>query len=366
MKIMYLLFSFTIGGTERLIVDICNEMVKHDNKVYLYIVNDLYDKKLLESLSPEVVIVCKNRTIGSKKKVLELFEISAFCKKNKIDIVHCNSFDVPELLLLTKLLQRRIKILYTIHGLEQFKNINKLRIIYRNIICDSIIAISKSVKNDIVKAGIIESKISVIYNAIDTSKFEMNNKKKNFGREIVIGNVARIDCEKKGQDILLNAISELKDYYDVDCIFAGGADEKHLEEYTNLKKKAENIICDSNTRIEFIGNVDNVSEFLNNIDIFVLPSRSEGFGISLIEAMKMRVPCIASDLSGPKEIIGDNERGTLFQTNNEHDLANKIRMVIENYEYYLAKAYEAEKYVEKNFDIKEMVNKLQKLYIEKS
>ena len=51
MKIMHLLFSFTIGGTERLVSDICNEMVAKEHDVHLYIVNDLLSKELLSTLS---------------------------------------------------------------------------------------------------------------------------------------------------------------------------------------------------------------------------------------------------------------------------------------------------------------------------
>ena len=364
MRVMYILFSFTVGGTERLVVDICNEMVKQNNEVYLYIINDLYDTKLFENLLPDVKIICKNRPVGSKKKYREIFEINTFCKKHKIDVIHCNSFNIPELLIVTKIFQRKIRIIYTIHGLGQFANISKYRIFYRNYVCDSIIAISESVKEDIINEGIIPKKISVVYNAIDLEKFERKKYKEVVERThaITIGNVARIDCRQKGQDILVSAIDELKKDYTIRCLFAGAADKEHQHEYNELKKRAEKIESESNSQIVFMGNVDNIPKFLESIDIFVLPSRIEGFGISLIEAMKMNIPCVACDLNGPREIIGGEERGTLFETGNAKDLANKLRNVIENYDLYAKKAYDAEKYVKKNYDIKNMVMKLEKIY----
>ena len=55
MKIMYLLYSFTIGGTEKLVSDICNEISK-ENEVHLFIVNDHYDEAMVSKISSNVKI----------------------------------------------------------------------------------------------------------------------------------------------------------------------------------------------------------------------------------------------------------------------------------------------------------------------
>lgn len=80
--------------------------------------------------------------------------------------------------------------------------------------------------------------------------------------------------------------------------------------------------------VKFLGNVDNIPEFLNKIDICVVPSRSEGFGLALVEAMAMGVPCIASNIAGPREIISRTELGKLFESNDSDDLANKLENMI--------------------------------------
>lgn len=364
MKIMYLLFSFTIGGAERLVVDICNENAKRNNVVFLYIINDLYDKELLKTLDSSVVVICKNRVVGSNGKVFELLDICRFCRKNKIDIVHCNAFNTPELLGVTKFFCKNIRIVHTIHGVNQFRGISKFRILYRNFVCDSIIAISESVKNDIIAAGIKKEKISVVYNAINLEKFTRINtvRKKRLSGQIVIGNVARIDYHNKGQDILIDAVSALKDYYDINCLFAGGVDEKHKGELDELRERAEKAVAGTKSEIIFMGNINDIPNFLEKIDIFVLPSRHEGFGISLVEAMKMNIPCIASDLNGPKEIIGDNERGILFKTGKVTDLVAKIIMVIDNYAECVERSDRAVKYIDANFDITKMADRLEQIY----
>ena len=76
--------------------------------------------------------------------------------------------------------------------------------------------------------------------------------------------------------------------------------------------------------------------------------------------MAAKIPVIASNIDGPKEIIKDNKYGTLFESESVEDLAKKIIKVIEsNDEIKIEKAY---KYVNNNYSIKEMVNNLSNIY----
>lgn len=362
MRIMYLLFSFTVGGAEELVVDLCNEMVAQKQDVYLYIVNDYYSKSLIRKLSKKVHVELQNRKAGSGGKAETLFRVSKYIYKNKIDVVHCNSLNAPELLLFKPVLYPKARIVHTIHDVGQYSSLPKWKIIFRNKLCDSFVAISDSVKNDLVEAGADSQKIRVVYNAIDLKKFQ-NNRKKNFDKNrIVIGNVARIMPEKKGQDVLVAAIERLKKVYpEIVCEFAGAYDAQHKIAYENLKNEVR--LKGLSKNIRFLGNIENIPSFLGEIDIFVLPSRYEGFGISLIEAMSMGIPCIASNLDGPAEIIGNNERGELFQVGDVDELVTKIEQVVDHYSEYQGKQIKIREYICKNFDIHEMSKKMISIYI---
>lgn len=361
MKIMYLLFSFTVGGTEKLLTDICNEM-SNENEVYLYIVNDHIDESIISKVLPKVHIFKYGRKVASKNHLKTIIDIYRFCKNMDIDIVHCNALNAPELMLLTKIFCNKLKIVYTIHDVGQYKMLNKLRIWYRNVICDSIIAISQSVYDDIVSYGCNKKKTQIVYNAIDLSQFtNFEHIEKNL-EPFVIGNVARIDISKKGQDILLDAVLMLKNKEKINCIFAGAPDSKHEIELAELKNRALEETEGTNCKISFIGTISDVPNFLRKINLFILPSRFEGFGISLIEAMAMGIPCISSNINGPKEIIGDNERGLLFETDSSSDLAEKILYVMRNYDAALKKAEKAKLYVDSNFNIKDMCDHLLSIY----
>ncbi len=366
---MYLLFSFTIGGTERLITDICNTMCNKGNNVYLYIVNDLYDKSMLNLLDKKIHVEMQRRKISQGKKVKTLFKIARYIYMHKIDVVHCNALNTPEILLIAKLVKPSLKVYYTIHGMEQYKNLSKIRIIYRNILCRKIIAISESVKKDIIKSGANKDKIEVVYNAINVNNYKkakkqiMNmDKQRIFNSDnIVIGNIARFSPELKGQDILINAIDILrKTYPTIKCIFAGSPDKFHKEIFFKTKKRIEEYNLSNN--IEMAGNITDIPVFLNNIDIFVLPSRLEGFGISLLEAMSMGIPCIASRLYGPEEVLDFGKRGHLFKPGDVYDLVKVINAVINNYEEEKKRAEINVTEVYKKYSIESMCNKLLVLY----
>ena len=327
MKIMYLLFSFTVGGTERLVANICNQMENQNEEVHLYIINDLIDDNLLDTLNENIHVKLLRRKVGSKDKISPLFKVAKYIKKNKIEVVHCNSFNAPELLIFSKIVNPNCKVVSTIHGMGQFENIGKNKILLKNWVCDKFIGISNAVAGDIVAAGIDEKKVARVYNGIETKKYDCAKLKKYDENVIVIGCVARIMPELKGQDILLEAIKIVKKKHPkVMALFAGGVAESQQRDYEKLKKYVRDNSLEEN--VKFLGNVDNIPEFLNKIDICVVPSRSEGFGLALVEAMAMGVPCIASNIAGPREIISRTELGKLFESNDSDDLANKLENMI--------------------------------------
>jgi glycosyltransferase involved in cell wall biosynthesis len=73
-----------------------------------------------------------------------------------------------------------------------------------------------------------------------------------------------------------------------------------------------------------------MAEFFSSLDIFILPSLWEGFGLVILEAGLSGLPVIASRVDGIKEIITDNRDGLLFKPGDAEELADKIRFIIDN------------------------------------
>ena len=361
MKILYLLFSFTTGGTERLVTDICNEMVNRDHDIHLYVVNDRYDQNMLAGLDSRVRVQLQKRQPGGGGKLETLRLVADYIRKNGIEAVHCNSLAAPELLLLKPLCYPGVKILHTIHDVGQYKTLGRVKVTLRNLLCSRFIAISDCVNRDIVANGADARKVVTVYNAIDLTRFRPAEKRREHDG-IRIGNVARIMPEKKGQDVLIRAIARLKDFYpQLHCYFAGEADDAHQPHLAQLKALAQELGVGD--RVTFLGNVKDVPGFLESLDVFVLPSRYEGFGISLLEAMAMGVPCIASHLDGPAEIIQNGTYGELFPCGDDAALAGKLDALLQDRTGAAKRADRAKEMVRSHFDIRKMCDQLTTLYL---
>lgn len=361
MKILYLLFSFTTGGTERLVADICNQMVTRNHQIHLYVVNDLYEQSMLCTLDKRVQVHLQKRPAGGGGKLQTLLQVARYIRKHHIQVVHCNSFSAPELLLLKPLCFPGTKIIHTVHDVGQYAGLQKAKRWLRNRLCRRFVAISNCVKEDMIAHGADASKVRVVYNAIDLTRFVPREKTP--GDAIRIGQVARIMPEKKGQDLLLEAMAQLHNRYPrLHCYFAGAADAAHQKALTELQAKTrEQGLSEC---VTFLGNVEDVPGFLSTLNIFVLPSRYEGFGISLIEAMAMGVPCIASHLDGPAEVLQGGKYGALFTPGDSRDLADKLEKMLLDPQGCKVKAAEAADYVRNTYDIVTMCDHLEAVMAE--
>ena len=128
------------------------------------------------------------------------------------------------------------------------------------------------------------------------------------------------------------------------------------EELNYLKKLCAQL--NLNKRVKFLGNVDDIPELLRKMDILVLPSRYEGFGLAIIEGMASKTKVIASNVDGPKNII-TKESGYLFESDNYKDLEEKIEQCINSNENKVNYAYE---YAKKEYSINRLCYEYKKIY----
>lgn len=359
MNIMFLIFSYNIGGIERLLIDMSNELSHRGHHVHLCVINHDYSTDLLNNYSNDITVHLLNKTKGSRGFLKYMVQLSRLVKRNNINILHCQEINCVIFSLFTKLSCPGISILDTVHDTHIYTEYPSWKIFIEKIFCKKVIAISESVKSEILSRNIPESQIQVIYNAIDTSKFQVKSSKSLDSKAIRLGNVARIMPQKKGQFLLLEAIAELKkDYPAIHCDFAGGVSPKYQSEYQKLLDYIESHQLTNN--ITFCGSMNDIPSFLDSINIFILPSYYEGFGIALIEAMAAGLPCIASNIDGPKEIISDSNLGVLFESGNVSDLVYKIKEVIEHYSSYDPNKISA--YISSKFSMPVMIDNLLSLY----
>ncbi|WP_297420731.1 glycosyltransferase [Clostridium sp.] len=351
MKVVQLIMSFKTGGAERLLIDILNHSDLEMQS--LCIVNDIYDEKLLREVNIKNKIKLIKRPEG-RKNIVYLIKLFKHMYKENPDIIHCHNKASFILAIYIKKFIRKLDIIYTIHDNNIVRR-DKSLVSSINKYCKKIICVSKSVEDECIENFIDKNKISVVNNAIDIEKFNLPKYKH---ATINIVCVARIDIEKKGQDLLIKAVKDIADKYNIVVYFAGEiASVQKKEDLYYLKKLCEQFKLKD--RVEFLGNIDNIPELLRNMDILVLPSRYEGFGLAIIEAMASKTKVIASDVDGPRNIIS-KDSGYLFNSGDYKDLQEKIELCIKSDENMANYAFQ---YAMKEYSINRLCNEYKKIYM---
>ncbi|MBK0381652.1 glycosyltransferase [Pedobacter sp. SD-b] len=314
MKVCHISFSFLIGGIENMLVDILEEQSKHIDTT-LIVINDHYDKKILNRISNKVKIILINRPEGSKnpyylsKLWLTLYRINP-------SVIHCHTPNIIDILFPFK-----SRCIYTAHttgvATENLHNYKKL------------FSISKAVEHDLMDRGGLTSEM--IYNGIDFTLFKT---KKNYkvkpDEQFKLVQISRLLHEQKGQDILLEAMFTIVHKLGIKNIHLDIIGDGPSESY--LKNLCEELKLQD--QVSFLGPKDRswIYESLINYHALVQPSRFEGFGITVIEAIATGIPVISSNIEGPLEVLQNVDSAYIFDINNVNDLVSDIRQVVSDYQ----------------------------------
>lgn len=327
MNIVHVIWSLGTGGTESMLADIVCEQVKTEN-VSLIVVNDVVSKDILSRIDKKCKVYFCNRKIGSKNP-LPLIKLNWLLWKLSPHIIHSHMDNLGKFIKI----RRSAKVVRTIHCAmgDGFDNRNY----------DKLYSISEGVRQYTLKQGFDST---VVYNGIRT-ECVLHDEKKTKGPILRIVNVGRLQ-EVKGQQILVAAARRLLDMgyanFSIDLVGDG-------ENRTAVECLIHELKLDSYIRL--LGTKDRKYIYSNikGYDLYVQPSLSEGFGLTLSEAMAAGIPVITSDQDGPMEVIGHGKYGLFFKTGDFEDLAKKLKIFIDGKSNI--NVCEARKFVQENFDI---------------
>ncbi len=229
--------------------------------------------------------------------------------------------------------------------------------------CKRIITVSHEIQNELVKSGIAESKIIVIQNAVKiaynegTSTALRDNKRRllSIKDEFVMGYVGRLS-EEKGVQFLIEAGSVLKERiksFKI-MIIGDGPRKKYLENMVREKGLEQEII--------FTGFQANIEDYLPALDVFVLPSLTEGTPMALLEAMSMKIPIVATAVGGVPKVIKHGINGLLVTPCDYKEISEAILLIKNDPSLKDRLIIEAYKTIEKSFNIDEWCKKIEKEY----
>ena len=307
MKICHILWSLTTGGIETMLVDIINRQVDEAD-VMLVVVNDLVDPKLVDQLSSKCRVRLLRRPAGSRNP-LQIIRLNALVERFRPDVIHHHS---PRT---SRLLFTRRPTVRTIHATDLAADE------YPRM--DALYAISDSVRDFTAAQGF---DARVIINGIPADRIaarEQDGKQPDGIFRMV--QVGRVNFEQKGQDIAIEAMDRLVNGRGIKNlrlhIMGEGEDLPALRRMVADRGLADYVV------LEGLRTRTYVFDHLRDFDLFLQPSRQEGFGLTVAEACAARVPVLISDLPGPLEIIDGGRLGATFRAGDAGDLADKIEAI---------------------------------------
>ncbi|GFN32769.1 glycosyltransferase [Paenibacillus xylaniclasticus] len=360
---LHIISSFQVGGAEKLLLDLVREGSASSRVSFVVVVmNDLVDEGMKQQLLAtgcEVYFLNRPPSHRHPKYLTKLLKIVS---KHRIDVIHSHTYGSKLWAVLCKLIKPRLKLVFTIHDTNIARRFNFIhRFIHRRII-DQNVAISNAVLQECMDSQIMNS--TRIYNGIHVhtfSRFKKQSPVPDTTAAIKIVNVARITHQKKGQDILIEAIKLCKDKgLKVSCGLIGGFYEYDKESAHYLRQLIDQYNLQE--EVVFYGSRNDVHKLLPEFDIFVLPSRYEGLGLVVLEAMAAGIPVISANIDGPAELIQHGENGLLFKSGDAVDLANQIMSLASSRHEAERMTENAYSYV-RQFDISVMLKQYSDLYM---
>lgn len=276
------MLSRGLGGIEQVFLDY-TAMLRVENVIVLPVI---HPESALRNQVPDALFLPN----FGKWDMLAMLRLRRMIKQHKPDciITHGN-----RALSLCRFIKGDVRLLPVAHNywLNGFKGLPRA------------IAITEDVAAKLRGLGVKD--VAVIPNTVQCAA--TLPAKSTFRSPPVIGTMGRM-VHKKGFDLFLNALSTLKEKGFLFKAIIGGSGEEEI----TLKQLAEKLKLD----VEFTGWVKDKTSFFNGLDIFCLPSRSEPFGIVLLEAFASGTPVVSTRNEGASQIATHTKDALLYDENN--------------------------------------------------
>lgn len=311
MKIANIMLLKVHGGIGQVYLDYCEMLLELDHEVFAVChSNSIWLNKTMEIKKRyRKLKILEVSSKGGPFALFTMLKIAIGCKKFRPDAIIIHNyinmclwatrwFKVPKI---------------GVSHMYKYKHINKL---------DGFIALTSEIHQEVARQGTNSTRLTIIPNAIG-----LHPSKPEFSQHSppVIGSIGRL-AHEKGFHVLIKSLGLLKKRnIRFKCLVGGDGPQK--EELLQLARENNVLDC-----LELIGEVVDNENLYKKVDFFALPSLSETFGLTILEAAKFGKPIIASRMGGPKEILTDHQNTLFFEPGDDEMLADRLMQLIENRE----------------------------------
>jgi len=359
-KIVHIQLLPLLSGVQNVMLAILKSLDK--DKYDIYVISKpsgpLVDK--IEELNYKFIPLRSLKRSISLMDIVALIELIRIFKKSKFDIVHTHSSKPGFIGRIAARIAGVPKIVHTVHGfpfhpyqnkfvMNFYKSMEK----FASLFCDKVVFVNNSERETAIVDHLIQpQKVITIYNGIELPKKEIQKKRKS--NKLIIGSCLRFWKQKNIIETIDGAIRVCKENENIKFVFVGDGE---------LYKVVKKMVYDSGLidRIQLPGWQKNVTEWLQNFDVFLLYSKWEGLPLSILEAMSHGLPIVASDIKGNNELVSETN-GILVPINDIDRLTAVLLSLPDKKEMLKEMGENSRKLIKEKFDIMDFVRKYKNVY----
>jgi glycosyltransferase involved in cell wall biosynthesis len=363
MNVLHILVGLPRGGKERLVFDICREGPSLGILSSVLAMEDgaLKDDFVESGINIEISKRSFPIDWGFVRKIKRSVE------ENGIDVVHTHE-PVEAMHAFFAIRHSRVPHVLTLHGFfSDVKNRLALRFLRSHV--DTLVFVSESYRSlePIVQHRSLATRQEVIYNGIDTKRFEgvtatLRKELGIDGNSLLAGTIAHFVSGKDPITIARALAIVMRQLPGLHFAFVGTRDPRTPDIYDLCRQYCDSLSFGS--RIHFLESREDIPAILASLDLLVLSSTQETFGLVAAEAMYSGTPLLHSRIPAFLEVTGGDECAFEFTTGDAGDLAEKMGALLMDPWKRSAKVSFAKDRVQRNFTIQDHILTLREIYKE--
>ena len=329
--ILFSLLTFrTTGGIQKMTRTLAHSLFHISKKEnWNFQLFSLYDSRY--DLMSQYLSTSNYTGFGNKRFNLVFKTISI---ASSADTVILNHINLSPIGITIKLIKPKCQVLLIAHGIEVWRPVSLIKRSFLKKYCDKIICVSSYTKKQMIQRhGSAPDKCIVLNNAVDPfiklpgtfdkPEYLINRYGLNPSNQVIFTLTRLASSEQyKGYEQVIKAVSNLKrSFPDIKYVLSGQYDAKEEMRIRNLVDKY--LVKDEVILTGFL-NENEITDHFLLADLFVLPSKKEGFGIVFIEALACGLPVICGNADGSIDAIKNGELGTAINVDNLNELEKAI------------------------------------------
>ncbi|MDJ0781178.1 MAG: glycosyltransferase [Desulfosarcinaceae bacterium] len=267
---------------------------------------------------------CAAVRMRNEVDLLAAYRIARHCRRMGVQVIHAHAAHAHAIALWVKWFHPSLRFISTRRVDFSIRHTIFSRLKYTHKSVDRIVCISDLVRRVLVADGVSPHRLTTIHSGVDTGKHAHIGKMGTFKAELgiptdhlLVGTIAAVVGHKDYPNLLRAARHVIDGNDKVSFCAVGDGDQWDAAQQLHRE-------LDLAGRFVFAGYRRDVGRFLKNFDLFVLASREEGLGTSLLDAQAAGLPVVATRAGGIPEVVTDGRNGRLVPARDARALADAV------------------------------------------